>query len=237
MPQERRLCKEKTTMEVHETPPDHSGKHHYFYTIDGKRFETTDEVQDARQLLQKAGRTPADDYVLIELLRPGAHIIGLDDEVDLDNVKEREFRSFLTDRTFNFTVDEIGYAWGSGAIAEAELRDVAGVSADKVLFLDRRDQEDLMLDDGSSLDLAAAGTEHLRTAKRLITVFYKDKPFELKPGKYTGAQLAAIFAVPSQYQLDLVKPNGEFEEIEPTKSLEIKDGMHFVSHPPCGQSS
>src|SRR5260370_1973503 len=57
MRQERRLCKEKTTMEVHESPPDHSGKHHYFYTIDGKRFEASDEVQDARQLLQKAGRT------------------------------------------------------------------------------------------------------------------------------------------------------------------------------------
>lgn len=224
-------------MEVRETPPDHAGKHHYFYTIDGKRFETSDEVQDARKLLQKAGLAPADDYVLIEVLRPGTRIIGLDEDVDLDGTEAREFRSFLTDRTFNFTVDEIGYAWGRAAITEPELRDLAEVPASKVIFLDRHDQEDLVLEESSSVELDAAGTEHLRTAKRLITVFYKDKPFELKPGKYTGAQLAAIFGVPSQYQLDLVKPNGEFEEIEPTKSVEIKEGMHFVSHPPCGQSS
>ncbi|WP_271519106.1 multiubiquitin domain-containing protein [Bradyrhizobium sp. CCBAU 53380] len=236
MPQGRRSCKEKTTMEVHEIPPDHAGKH-YFYTIDGNRLETSDEIQDARKLLQKAGIAPADDYVLIELLRPGTRIIGLDEDVDLDGTKTREFRSFLTDRTFNFTVDEVGYAWGRAAITEPELRDVAEVPASKVIFLDRHDQEDLVLEESSSVDLDAAGTEHLRTAKRLITVFYKDKPFELEPGKYTGAQLAAIFGVPSQYQLDLVKPNGEFEEIEPAKSVKITDGMHFVSHPPCGQSS
>jgi hypothetical protein len=138
----------RITMDVQESPPDHAGKHHYLYTIDGKRFEITDDVQDARKLLQKAGLTPADDYVLIELLRPGTRTIGLDEDVDLTGGKEREFRSFLTDRVFNFTVDEIGYEWGSAAISESQLRDIADVPAGKALSLDRRDQEDLFLEEG-----------------------------------------------------------------------------------------
>jgi len=224
-------------MTLEEHPPENVGKHRYFYTIDGNRTETSDDVQDARKLLRQAGRDPADDYVLVELLHPGSRSIGLDEDVDLAGAKEKEFRSFLADRVFNFTVDELGYEWGAGTISESELRDLAVVPDDKVLVLDRREEEDLVLDEGSAVNLAAAGTEHLHTAKRLVTVFYKDKPFEMKRGKYTGAQLSATFGVPSQYQLDLVKPDGEFEEIEPTKTVKIKDGMHFVSHPPCGQSS
>jgi hypothetical protein len=224
-------------MTIEEIPPENAGKHHYFYTIDGKRVETSDDIQDARKLLRKAGLDPADDYVLVELFRPGARSIGLDEDVDLAGTEEKEFRSFLTDRVFNFTIDELGYEWGAAKISEIELRDIAVVPAAKGLVLNRRDEEDLVLEEGSIVDLAAPGTEHIHTAKRLVTVFYKDTPFELKPGNYSGAQLSAIFGVPSQYQLDLVKPDGEFEEIEPTKTVKIEDGMHFVSHPPCGQSS
>ena len=49
--------------------------------------------------------------------------------------------------------------------------------------------------------------------------------------------LCAIFGVPAQYILDLVKPNGDFEEIGQDQPLRVKDGMHFVSHPPRGHSS
>ena len=89
------------------------------------------------------------------------------------------------------------------------------------------------------MDLAARGTEHIYTEKRLITVYYKDDPFELERGRYTGAQLATKFSVPSGYVLDLVKPDGRLwaRSSRPESVEKVREGMHFVSHPPCGQSS
>ncbi|MGJ4891202.1 multiubiquitin domain-containing protein [Bradyrhizobium sp. HKCCYLRH3099] len=221
-----------------ETPPEDAGKHHQFsYTINGNHHQTGDRIQDARKLLRSSGFDPADDHVLIELLRPGSRSVGLDEDVALAGERGKEFRAFLIDRTFNFTVDEVGYAWGSPTIAEPEMRDIACVPDGKALVLDRQDEADLILHEHATIDLAARGTEHLRTQNRTVTVFYKEKPYELRPGNYTGAQLAAVFGVPNQYILDLVTQDGEFKEIAPNQSVHIKDDMHFVSHPPCGQSS
>jgi hypothetical protein len=218
------------------TPPDHAGKHH-FYTANGQRFETSDGVQDGRKILRNAGFDPADEYILIDVLHPGTLVVGLDEDVELDGPKEKEFRAFRSDRIFAFTINERGYEWGAGTITETEPRYLGDVPAERVLVLERSDQPDLVLDKDASVDLGQRGTEHLRTEKRLITIYYKEKAFELKAGEYTGAQLSAIFGVPAQYILDLVKPDGDFEEIGQDQKLRIKDGMHFVSHPPHGHSS
>jgi len=224
-------------MTIEETPPARSGKHRYFYTVNTKRFETSDGVQDGRKILRNAGFDPADEHILIQVLHPGTLVVGLDEDVELDGPKEKEFRAFLSDRAFAFTIDERGYEWGSSTIIETELRYLGNVPANKVVVLDRHDEPDLVLDEGASLDLDQRGIEHLLTEKRLITVYYKDQAFEVKRGTYTGAQLCAIFGVPAQYILDLVKPNGDFDEIGQDQPLRVKDGMHFVSHPPRGHSS
>jgi hypothetical protein len=117
------------------------------------------------------------------------------------------------------------------------LRSISETAADKELVLERKDGEDEVIKPRSSVDLAARGTEHIYTERHLITVYYADDPFEIPRGRYTGAELAAKFHVPSGYVLDLVKHDGNFEEIAPTQSVKVREGMHFVSHPPCGQSS
>ncbi len=224
-------------MSIEETPPEHTGKQRYFYTVNEKRFEIWDGVQDGRNILRNAGCDPAAEHILIEVLHPGTVVVGLDEDVELGGPKQKEFRAFLSDRTFAFTINERGYEWGGATISETELRHLGDVSAEKVLVLDRTDQPDLVLDEGATVDLGQRGTEHLRTEKRRITVYYKEQPFELKPGEYTGAQLCTIFGVPTQYVLDLVKPDGDFEEIGRDQKLRVKDGMRFVSHPPHGHSS
>jgi hypothetical protein len=214
-----------------------SGNERFAFTVNGVSYTSPDAVKDGRQLLQTAGFAPASDYVLIEITHPGAKTIGLDEEVDLSDPGHEEFRAFLSDREFNFTVDEIGYVWGSPTVSEEDLRSLSQIPANKELVLEREDGEDEVIAEGGSVDLSARGTEHIYAEKRLVTVFYKDDPFELERGRYTGAQLALKFSVPANYVLDLVKPDGEFKEIKPTDSVKVRDGMHFVSHPPHGQSS
>jgi hypothetical protein len=212
-----------------------AGQHKF--TINGTAYATDDPLPDGRKLLQRAGLLPASDYALIRLTRPGSRAVGLDEKVNLSAPGEEGFKAFLSDREFNFTVDEIGYVWGAPLISEEELRTISMAPADKELVLDRQDGHDTVIEPGTSVDLAARGTERIFTEKRLITVYYKDDPYELERGRYTGAQLAEKFKVPAGYVLDLVKPDGDFKEIKPTESVKVRGGMHFVSHPPCGQSS
>lgn len=209
----------------------------YKFTVNGTAYTAQDALPDGRQLLQTAGLRPPSDYALIRLTFPGSRAVGLDETVNLDAPSEEAFRAFLSDREFNFTIDEIGYVWGAPLISEEDLRSISATPAGKELVLDRQGEQDTVIEPGTSVDLAARGTEHIYTEKRLVTVYYKDDPFELARGRYTGAQLSDTFKVPAGYVLDMVKPDGDFKEIKPTESLKIREGMHFVSHPPCGQSS
>ena len=72
---------------------------------------------------------------------------------------------------------------------------------------------------------------------RTIEVFYGDTAYDLKPGSYSGSELATIFAVPAGYVLDLVNDDNVFQDVSPTQRLVLRDGMKFASHPPVGRSS
>lgn len=72
---------------------------------------------------------------------------------------------------------------------------------------------------------------------RMISVYYGETVFELKPGSYDGSTLATLFSVPAGYILDFVNEDGIFEDLNPNQRVEIRQGMKFVSHPPVGQSS
>jgi hypothetical protein len=220
-----------------DTPaPEGSGNDRFDFLVEGSRYTTKDPILQGRDILQKAGLSPASEYVLIQLTRPGTRSVGLDEDVDLSEPGKEEFRAFASDRTFTFTVDERGYEWGAGTIGEPELRDITGTPDGRVLIFEHEDAEDEFLAADDIVNLAERGTEHLRTGKRLVTVFYADTPFELERRVYTGRELSAIFAVPANYLLDLVKPN-DFDEIGPHRRVKVREGMRFVSHPPGGQSS
>lgn len=219
------------------TSPEASGNQRFNYVVNGVRYTTPDGIAQARNLLQAAGFVPASDHILIELTRPGTKSMGLDEDIDLRGAGREEFRAFLSDRVFSFTIDERTYEWGAPTITEAELRDITRTPPGKVLILERGEQPDDLLEEGAVLDLAARGTEHIRTGNRTVTVYYRDDPFELERRIYTGAELARLFGVPEGYQLDLIKPDGDFDEIAPDRRIKVREGMRFVAHPPCGQSS
>lgn len=223
-------------MALDDASPEVSGKQRFAFIVNGERYETRDPVLQGRDVLQKAGFTPPSDHVLIQLTRPGSVSKGLDEDIELSEPGREEFRAFHGDRTFSFTVDERGYEWGAPTITEPELRDVTGTPEGKVLIVEHEDEPDEVLEPDAVIDLAERGTERLRTGKRTVTVYYGDDPFELERRVYTGAELAGIFGVPTGYQLDLVTPD-DFEEVGPDRRVKVREGMRFVSHPPCGQSS
>ena len=69
-------------------------------TVDGReiRLNFRDPIVDARKLLREAELEPPDEFVLVELQRPGTRSIGLDEEVDLREPGSAPLIAALIDR-------------------------------------------------------------------------------------------------------------------------------------------
>jgi hypothetical protein len=146
------------------------------------------------------------------------------------------FRAFKSDRIFRFTLNDHGFEWGADKIPEPELRAIGHVPEHEVLVLER-DGKDIDLKPADVLDLSHAGTEHLHTEKRLVTVFYENKPREIPRGTYTTEQLKQLFGVQEGYVLEVINDEGQLTPLKPGARLHVKDGMKFFEQVPCGGSS
>lgn len=205
-------------------------------SVNGAKLTFDEPVAKGGHILDKAGLKPADDYVLILLLGHSARSIALDEAVDLRGTGTEEFRAFKTGRIFRFTLNEHGFDWGEDKIAVEELRRIAHVHADEVLVIEREDH-DIELASDAVLDLGQPGTEHLRTEKRLITVYFENEPREIPRGVYTTERLKKEFGVQDGYILEYINEEGQLTPLKPGGKLRVKEGMKFFEQVPCGGSS
>ncbi|RFB76608.1 multiubiquitin domain-containing protein [Methylovirgula sp. 4M-Z18] len=208
----------------------------FFTLVNGTKVSFKDPTPKGDHILDKAGAKPAGDYVLIQLLRHGSRSVGLDETVDLRMEGTEEFRAFKGDRIFRFTLNGHSYEWGVNAIPEPELRLLCHVHSDEALVVER-DGTDIDLGPNDVLDLDKAGTEHLYTEKRLITVFFENDPREIPRGTYSTQQLKQLFAVQEGYVLEYINNEGHLMPLKPEGKLRVKDGMKFFEQVPCGGSS
>jgi Multiubiquitin len=214
--------------------PDAEG--HFSTTVNGVTVKFSEAMPKGEHVLDKADLEPASDYVLIQLLTHSSRSVGLDETVDLRAEGTEVFRAFKSDRIFRFTNNGHGFEWGVDKIPEPELRVICHVREDEVLVLER-DGNDIDLKPNDVLELGQAGTEHLHTEKRLITVFYENEPREIARGTYTTEQLKQKFGVQEGYVLEFINEEGQLTPLKPGAKLKVKEGMKFFEQVPCGGSS
>ena len=213
-----------------------------FYGSSEHRLEFRDPIVEGRKLLREAGLESPDDFVLIQLDGPGTHSIGLEEEVDLREPGREEFRAFLSDRIFTFTIAERGYEWGAAEISEAELRVVAKVPADADLVLELEDQPDRVIAKGSNVNLDERGAEHINIRKRPdafeITVVYngQKKPLKVTAGELIKDVLARAIALfgslPNPHTLSLFTADaGELKDELTVKQAGLTPGEKVLLRP------
>jgi hypothetical protein len=222
-------------MAFDQTSPGATGKDKFAFTVNGTRYTANDAVLQGRDILQKAGFTPASEHILIQVIRPGTKSVGLDEDVGLAEAGAEEFQAFPSDRAFTFTVDEVGYEWGAASIDEPTLRDISGTPTNKVLILDNKGGPDSALDENSVVDLAARGAEHLRTERRVFHIIVNARPAEVANDEVSYADVVALAFNPVPTGADVIftityrkgpkqNPKGTLAE---GHSVSIKNGMIF----------
>jgi hypothetical protein len=208
----------------------------YFTTVNDATVKFSDATPSGERIIDNAGLKPVTEFVLIQLMGHSTRSVGIDETVDLRAPGTEAFRAFKSDRIFRFILNEHGFEWGTDKIPEPELRAIGGVTEDDVLVLER-DGGDVDLKPTDVLDLSHGGTEHLRTEKRLITVFFENEPREIARGVYTTEQLKQLFGVQEGYILEVIDEEGQLTPLKPGAKLRVKQGMKFFEQVPCGGSS
>jgi hypothetical protein len=209
---------------------------HAEITVNGRSIRLADGEPIGSQVLAEAGCEPVDEHVLIQRVKVGSRLISLDERVDLRGAGVARFYAFRTGEVFTFTVNEHGFQWGRPSITEPELREFVGVPDDDVLVQDRGDDESRILNAADRVDLCASATEHLRTEKRLATVFVDNIEKHIPRGVHTTEELLVLLQVQPGYLLNLATDNG-LMPLKPGQRTCVKDGMHFFTQVPGGGSS
>jgi hypothetical protein len=198
-----------------------------------------DDRVTGRQIAEAAGFNSIDEVIVLQQLLSGAlESIRPEELVDLAQPGVERFFVIEGDATFYFFLDGLKLEWPRPTVNANMLLRLARKGDEFEVVQELEDAPDKVLDDDSVVYLSHKGTEHFKTRKasKLIKVFYSEQPFELAKGTYTTEQLIAIFKVEAGYILDLWV-DGKMVELKPGQELKLKAGMHFVSHPPRGQSS
>jgi len=207
----------------------------FAFLVNGQVHHSTDPVIDGRTILRIAAFHPPSEHVLIALTKPGSRSIGLDESFDLRTPGREDFRAFPSDRTFNFTGDEIGYEWGARTISESDLRDITGAPDTKDFVLERKGEPDQPINEGDVIDLGDSGTEHIRTVRALTTIIVNAEKQEVEGRRISFAALVKLaFETPPTGENILITidygngpPANPKGSLKPGETVKIKNKMVF----------
>ncbi|MCA9178776.1 MAG: multiubiquitin domain-containing protein [Planctomycetales bacterium] len=203
--------------------------------IDDQTYQSDDPVLTGRQLLQFAGRTPVEEHVVLYFgERRQLEDIDLEETVNLQEPGREKFVTFRSDRLFNFELDGERQPWGADLISESVLRHIAGLGEHGRVWLERRDQEDRLLQPGEEVSLNPQGLERFYT-ERAVTIIVNGRRKSVDQTTLTFDELLALAFDPvpdgPNWCFTATYRNGPTSNPEGTlvegKSVRIKDGMVF----------
>jgi hypothetical protein len=208
------------------------GHDKYKFTVDGVPHGTGDKIMDGGQIREAAGKVPASDFVLIQIVEGSGRSISLEDDVKFVDSETAIFLSFPSDRVFTFTVDERGWEWGASTIAAADIYRYAGIDEDRELVLDSNG--DRVIPSDGELELGEKGVERVRSREaKTVTIKVNGRPRTVENRRYNYREIAAIaypnpdfenFNYTTTYLHGVDGAEGDLVEGE---SIKVKNGMVF----------
>ena len=71
----------------------------------------------------------------------------------------------------------------------------------------------------------------------MVTILVDGDQRNVPDQVYKVANLKVLLGIPPEYVLNIVRQNGQFDDLADGQSIHIKGGESFVSQPPQGGSS
>ncbi|HQS17735.1 hypothetical protein [Reyranella sp.] len=135
------------------------------YPVNGTDVAFPDHIITGREALTRSGNVPASEYQLILVRDRRTHLIGTDDELDLKKERGGALRAFLSDRSYGFTVDEVGQVWGAEDMEVDEFLSIWPPRDGHHWVLEREDEPDTVLVPSGLLSFGPNGVEDIVSRK------------------------------------------------------------------------
>jgi hypothetical protein len=135
------------------------------FPVNGVEIEFDSPAITGREALTRSNNEPASEFQLILVHDERTRLIGTDDEIDLREAHGGELRAFEADRSFSFTVDEVGQVWGAEDMEVSEFLRIWPPQPEHHWVLERADAPDTILTEDGVLSFCPAGVEHVVSRK------------------------------------------------------------------------
>ena len=173
-------------------PNKNAGKPVLKLTVNKKSYDWFEQFITEEQL-RELGQINADDKLYLsveepwldELILPGTKI----------NLARPGIEEFYSTEKLVFTVDGIAYKWSEQFITGKQIREVAGIDADDLIYLDNeKPYKDNLIEDDEEVDLARPTIEHFYTVAVgfEVTIIVSGTAHQWKKGKITFQQVIEL---------------------------------------------
>lgn len=137
-----------------------------------------DPVPTGAQLLSAAGRRPAADHLIFQVLPDGAlEEIRPEETADLRAPGAERFVTFRSDRSFRLHVNEQARDWGLQTVSGLQLKQLAGlVPAHHDVYQIILGGENRLIPDDQKADLGGREVERFATRPIAIEIFVNTRP-------------------------------------------------------------
>jgi hypothetical protein len=198
-------------------------------SFDFRELDVPDPVPTGRQLLEAAGFRPADEHLLFQLLERGAlEERQLDETASLRQDGVERFIAFKSDRSFRLEVDDRRFEWGTNNVTGLLIKQIVGVDPKcNGVWLERRDEPDLFLEDGDTVTLTGEGLERFRTGP-VFVLCIESKEFPWWKPTITTEEIAALGGWdPTLGVQEVNLMTGEARTLAPREVVKLEPGKGF----------
>lgn len=195
---------------------------------DFRRVVLDDLEPTARQILDAAELRPVESHLLFAFDKGDVLAeIGLDETVELWDRRINRFLAFKSERSFRFMLDGRRFEWGQESITGRVLKVLADVNPKTHgVWLERRDEPDLLIADDDTANLAGRKLERFRTGK----LFFLCIEGTLHPWPHetiTMEQIAALGGWDPSVGVIEVDADQNERQLDPGEIVTLKPGMSY----------
>lgn len=160
--------------------------------VNKKNYDWLEQYITDEQL-RKLGNIKNDDRLYLrvaepwldELILPGAKV----------NLARPGIEEFYSTKKLVFTVNGKSFEWPEQFITGKQIREIAGIDADDLIYLDNeKPYKDNLIEDDEEVDLARPTIEHFYTVPVgfEVTIIVSGTPHQWKKGKITFQQVIEL---------------------------------------------
>ena len=166
-------------------------------TFETNNYSSKDPVLTGEQIIEKSGKHPAEEYILLHVENDGMlEDLNLRETIKISK-KDELFYLFKNDQTYNLELNGRRYPWGSSTINDSALRMIGNIPENHSLWLEKRSEADIEIKDDICVDLDASGLEKIYSKQSELEIIINGKTKKVSSSELSFSELVEL-AFPNQ---------------------------------------